>query len=225
LLVRFPAFSFGGRERSILQGIEDHLSLVKTCVTTFESLVEAVASEDATVTSLNERVFELQTEADQMKRDIESKIAEGAFFGGVREDMLGLIGEINSIAKSAKDSTRLLVVGTQGDSSGDGILKDEHMSKFLATLLESLTALQAVVGALQTNRKAVVSGVHAVQECEERADLEKAALLAELFKFPRTLDPVLTIQLRDFILAADDIADNAENASDVLLVLVAKGYG
>jgi len=224
-LIRFPSFSLGERERSILRGIEEHLALVKSSVTAFEKVVEAVASGDPEVVSLNERVFELQTRADQMKRELEAKIAEGAFFGGVREDILGLIGEINLIAKSAKDSTRLLVIGTRGDSSGVGILKSEHMTKFLAILLESLTALQTLVKALQEDRKAVVAQVHAVQECEERADLEKAALLTELFNFPRATDPVLTIELRDFIFAADNIADNAEDASDVVFVLVAKGYG
>jgi len=36
---------------------------------------------------------------------------------------------------------------------------------------------------------------------------------------------VTVIQLRDFIFVSDDIADNAEDASDVILVLIAKGYG
>jgi hypothetical protein len=40
-----------------------------------------------------------------------------------------------------------------------------------------------------------------------------------------TTDAVSVIGLRDFLFASDDIADNAENASDVVLVLVAKGYG
>jgi uncharacterized protein Yka (UPF0111/DUF47 family) len=39
------------------------------------------------------------------------------------------------------------------------------------------------------------------------------------------MDPVSIIELRDFIFASDEIADNSERASDVVLVLVAKGYG
>jgi len=37
--------------------------------------------------------------------------------------------------------------------------------------------------------------------------------------------PVLsTIQLRDFIFQADNVADYAEDAGDILYILVAKGY-
>jgi uncharacterized protein Yka (UPF0111/DUF47 family) len=70
-----------------------------------------------------------------------------------------------------------------------------------------------------------VSRVHRVEEFEELADTMKDALLRELFRYPRIGDTLAIIQLRDFLFAADDVADNAEDASDVILVLVAKGYG
>jgi uncharacterized protein Yka (UPF0111/DUF47 family) len=143
----------------------------------------------------------------------------------VREDILNLLAEIGTVAQAAKDAARLLTLGTTGDPAGLLILKNEHMAKFLANLMASLTALEGLVKALQTDKKGVVSGARVVEDYEEAADTEKSALLAELFKFPRTIDPVDIIQLRDFIFAADDIADNSVNASDVLIVLVAKGYG
>jgi predicted phosphate transport protein (TIGR00153 family) len=208
-----------------MQGVEDHIRVVKGCVAAFENLVSAVATSDPSVQSLKDQVFQLESQAEQMRRDLDSRIAEGAFFGGVREDILNLLGEIGTVAQAAKDASRLLTLGTAGDGSGLEILKGEHMAKFLADLMASLASLEGLVKALETNKKGVVKGARVVEEYEEAADTEKAALLAELFKFPRTIDPVAIIQLRDFIFAADNIADNSVNASDVLIVLVAKGYG
>lgn len=223
--MHFPSFSSGGREKSIMRGIEEHVVKVKECVATFEDLVSAAANGDPSAQSLMEKVFKLESEADQMQRELEARIAEGAFFGGVREDILSLIEQVDSVADAAKDSARLLMMGTDGDPSGLAILRNEHMSRFLANLMSALTSLEELVKTIQINRKEIMKGVRMVEEYEEAADTEKAALLAELFRFPRTIDAVTIIQLRDFIFAADDIADNSENASDVLIVLVAKGYG
>lgn len=206
-------------------GVEKHIQIVKDCVATFEELVAAAGKGDPSIFDLRDKVFDLENQADQVRRDLEEGIAEGAFFGGVREDILNLIGEIDSIANAAKDSARLLTLCTTGDSSIQAILNDPHMAKFLADLTSALTSMEALVLALKTSKKGIVAGAKKVEDFEEAADAEKGALLAELFKVPRTMDPVTVIQLRDFIFSADDIADNSVSASDVIIVLVAKGYG
>jgi predicted phosphate transport protein (TIGR00153 family) len=208
-----------------MEEVEDDIGVVKKCVAEFESLVSAVATADPSATGLRDEVFDLETQVEQMRRDIDARIAEGAFFGGVREDIINLLGEIGAVAQAAKDAARLLMMGTTGDPSGLKILRNEHMAKFLANQTAALTTLEGLVKALEKSKKGVVDGARVVEEYEEAADTEKAALLSELFRFPRTIDPVAIIQLRDFIFAADNIADYSVDASDVLIVLVAKGYG
>ncbi|MDA4121625.1 MAG: DUF47 family protein [Thaumarchaeota archaeon] len=222
--MHFPSFSLGGRERSIMEGIESQIAIVKECVATFRELVSAVSDADPSAFALKDKIFNLESKAQDMARGTELKIAEGAFFGGVREDILNLVGEIDTIARAAKDAARLLLLGTDG-AVGPDILRNDHMAKFLNYLASSLDSLEQAVKSLQTNRKAVVIQAQQVDKLEEEADTEKAALLEVLLKPPHTLDPVTTIQLRDFIFAADNIADYSVNASDVLIVLVAKGYG
>jgi predicted phosphate transport protein (TIGR00153 family) len=207
-----------------MEGIESQVAVVEECVATFRGLVSAVSNADPTAFALRDKVFQLESMAQDMGRSSELKIAEGAFFGGVREDILNLIGEIDTIARATKDAARLLVFGTEGEACPD-ILKNDHMPKFLDYLASSLASLGQAVKSLQTDRKSVVIQAQNVDKLEEEADAEKAALLEALLKPPRTLDPVTTIQLRDFIFAADNIADYSVNASDVLIVLVAKGYG
>lgn len=223
-MARFPSFSLGGREREIVQGIEDHLSLVRDCVLAYQKMVSAYAAGNRAA-ELLDPVFALEGRAKTMRRDLSRKIAEGAFFGGIREDILSLIQTDDHIADSAKDAARLLAIGAEEDSLITGFLSSEHMAGFQRNLLSAVNALGVLIEALQVDEKAILSKVSAVEDFEEAADTEKDHLLRQLFGSPRTLDPVSIIQLRDFLFASDDIADNAEKASDVVLVLVAKGYG
>ena len=149
---------------------------------------------------------------------------EGAFFGGIREDILNLIDRIDDIADSAKDASRMLMINPDGDQASLEMLKGDHMSVFLEKLMAAVDSLESLVGALQTDKKTLLSRVNAVREYEKAADTEKDQLLRALFKLPRT-DPVAIIQVRDFLDVADDIADNSVRASGVIAMLVAKGYG
>jgi uncharacterized protein Yka (UPF0111/DUF47 family) len=99
------------------------------------------------------------------------------------------------------------------------------MRRFVTDLRSSVDALETLIASLGRGKKEILSKVHTVEEFEEQADSDKDALLKELFDKASSMNPVSVIQLRDFIFVADNIADNAEDASDATLVLVAKGYG
>ena len=222
---RFPSFSLGGRERSILGDVDQHLAMVKECVVAYQRLVSACAAGERPVKGLLGTVFELEARAKEKRRDISGKIAEGAFFGGVREDILNLMQTNDRIADKAKDASRLIAITADGNAASLEFLRSEHMTEFQKNLLAAVTALESLIQALQDDKHTVLSKVRAVEDFEEAADTEKDYLLRELLNRPRTLDPVSIIEMRDFIFLSDDIADNAENSSDLVLVLVAKGYG
>jgi predicted phosphate transport protein (TIGR00153 family) len=224
-LARFPSFSLGGREREILQGVEQHLAVVRDCVVSYQKMVSAYAAEAPTSQELLDEVFSLEAKAKEMRKDLSGRIAEGAFFGGVREDILNLISADYQIADRAKDAARLLSIGAEENPKFLEILNSEHMETFQKNLLSAVTALQALIQTFHQNKEAILAKVGAVEDFEEAADTEKNHLLRQLFGGPITTDAVSIIGLRDFLFASDDIADNAEDASDVVFVLVAKGYG
>lgn len=225
-MVSLPRLPFGRKEDAILRGIQEHLALVHSTTRLLFDLIDAVSARDERRASeIVEAVLEGESKADGLQRSLSLRIAEGAFFGGVREDILNLIEKIDNIADSAKDASRLLNITGARSPEGLKILRSENMKAFTGDLDAAITALAALVEAFHVNKKAVLSQVHTVEEHEEAADTHKDALLKELFGDRDRVDPVTMIQLRDFIFEADDIADNAEDASDVIIVLVAKGYG
>jgi predicted phosphate transport protein (TIGR00153 family) len=225
-LVDLGFLSLNKRERMIFDGILLLLETVTKTVDSFEASVSAFAQGDSqSAEELVTKVFEGETKADADHRGLDIKIAEGAFFGGVREDMLNLLEKIDEIADSAKDATRFLSSDSHLATEARETLGSPEMKSFIAALKASVVALTSLVQALDQGKKEALSKVHAVEVFEEEADSHKDLLLKSLFSSNLSMSPVAVIQLRDFIFVADDIADNAEDASDVILVLIAKGYG
>lgn len=211
---------FAKKEKEILQGIELHVSKVEEAVNYLTELVKG-GDENRIV----EKVLVAETEADEIHRQLSLKIAEGAFFGGIREDILNLMEEIDNIADSAKDSARFIHMRGQMSKQALDFLSSETMSSFVEELKESVKSLSELIRSLEVSKREALSKIHKVEENEERADTLKDMLFRQLFSISSAMDPLTVIQLRDFIFSSDNIADSAEDASDVILVMIAKGYG
>lgn len=225
-MVDFGFLSIGKKERAVLDGAENHLKVVLSTVDAFMRLVDSVARKDDSSANLAfTEVLKQETEADTLQRDLSLKIAEGAFFGGVREDMLTLLEKIDNIADSAKDASRLLVLQGGLDAGAIRILGSASMRAFVSNVRSAVEALGSLLSSFRAGKKAALPKVQVVEEMEEAADSSKDNLLKELFGGAASMDPLSIIQMRDFIFVTDDIADNAEDASDEVLVLLAKGYG
>jgi predicted phosphate transport protein (TIGR00153 family) len=217
--------SVNRRERAIFEGVLRLLDTVARTVDSFEASVSAFTSGDPNSAEMVMRVFDGETEADTIHRELGTKIAEGAFFGGVREDILNLLEKIDDIADSAKDAARFLSQDSRLTVEAKDTLGSPAMKSFLAALKSSVAALTTLVKALEQGKREALAKVSSIEDYEEKADTHKDVLLKSLFSSNKSMDPVTVIQMRDFIFVADNIADNAEDASDVILVLIAKGYG
>ncbi|HKT21435.1 MAG TPA: DUF47 family protein [Nitrososphaerales archaeon] len=217
--------SIGKKEKSIFDGILRLIDTVSEGVDAFEASVLAFAKGDADAQETVKKVFDAETKADGIHKELSLKVAEGAFFGGVREDILNLMERIDDIADSAKDAARFLSEDSRLGDEAKSVLASENMKLFLADVRAAVAALKDLVKALKVGRKQALGVIERVEYFEEEADSHKDALLKELFGQAATMNSVHVIQLRDFTFIADDIADNSEDASDVIMVLLAKGYG
>ena len=62
------------------------------------------------------------------------------------------------------------------------------------------------------------------EQSEEEADTIRYGILDNLLKNEIGGDVLDIIMIKDFLNTADDVSDNAEDGSDILQILVAKGY-
>jgi uncharacterized protein len=226
-LVRLPGVAFGGKEGTILRKMVDDVLLVMKTERGLSDLVSAVAEGDmAACAARRASIFDLESRAAVLHRELSAQIAEGAFFGGVREDILNLVGLMYDIADKAKDAARLITLARVTDSRAIEVLRSDDMKQFLRSLDMAVVSLQGLIEAFAISRKAVLERVHVVEDYEEAADTFKNNMLMAIFDTTHGgIDPVTLMLVRDFLFCADDVADRAEDASDVALVLVAKGYG
>jgi predicted phosphate transport protein (TIGR00153 family) len=224
--MKLPFPSFAAKEGAILRGVSEGYSIVHQVVLDFRGLLGSVAAHDPTsASSYFHKVLEGEKKADDFFRRLSIEIAEGAFFGGVREDMLTLIEKVDNVADSAKGASRLLEAGETFDEYAFALLASREMTSFADCIVGTVEALGELLKAFGKGRKEMLAKIPAVEQKEEEADALKDELARLLFSGGGRPDPITVIQLRDFLLVSDDIADNAEDASDVVLVLVAKGYG
>jgi len=224
--LKFTLPSFGGREKIILKSLYEDFSIVQQAVTDFGSVVSAVAAGDVQGTNSGfQKVLEDEKNADDFHRRLGGMIAEGAFFGGIREDMLNLLEKIDNIADSAKGAARLIAAEETLDEFAVKLLGSESMKGFVGSIAATVDALGSALEAFSVRRSEILSRVTRIEEFEEAADAKKDEVAKALFSKESRPDAVTVVQMRDFLLVADNIADNAEDASDVILILVAKGYG
>ncbi|MHB8566338.1 MAG: DUF47 domain-containing protein [Nitrososphaerales archaeon] len=171
----------------------------------------------------SEIIGELETKADGAHQRLVESICTGSFFGGIREDFLTLVEEIDNIADAAKDSSRIFGQRHIPLDTLDYLFRKD-VAAFIEECIDTTEVFKQAIVALGKNKAEVLELANEVEKCEEKADSTRGSILENLLKNDVSADPLDIMLLKDFLNIADDIADYSEDGSDVLLILIAKGY-
>jgi len=215
----------GTKERRVLDLISDHFGVVVRTVQQLKPILEAAKVGDwKSVEETADKISELETLADGLHRDAVVAVSQGAFFSGTREDFLELMEKNDEVADAAQNAARIL-----GEYPIEGraflVLFDETgatLDDMFTKLLTEVHLLEESIRALETDAEIAVSKALLVERAEEEGDEVKNRLIKSIFRRKSELDVLTVLQLRDFVLKLDDIADAAEDASDLVISLVAK---
>lgn len=188
---------------SLVQDLKDHNS-------------DGVAGEYA-------EIYNLEQQAHNVRRSLVRTLCSGSFFGGIREDLLTLCGLIDSIAHASKHSAMIFHDIMLPPEVIDYFFQEDVCS-FISTCIEAAQLLKEAINALEKNRDEILSLTEKVDQKEADADAIQHSIVQHLYKNEINTKSLDIIILKDFLHLADDIADDSEHASDVLQILVAKGY-
>ena len=168
---------------------------------------------------------DMETKADAMHQSAIETISRGSFFGGIREDFLGLLEDIDNIADAAKDSSRIFSQREIPFQAIDYLFKRD-VRAFVEDLISAAEELMIAVSALSEKdaKTKIIELAAQVERREEKADDARISILDNLLKNEVHADALDVILLKQFLEVADDVADSSEDGSDELLVLVSKGY-
>jgi predicted phosphate transport protein (TIGR00153 family) len=215
----------GRKERRVLDLISDHYDVVVRTVEQLQSVVDSAKAGDwKSVEDRTDKISELETLADGLHRDGVVALSQGAFFSGTREDFLQLMEKNDEVADAAQNAARILAE-TPIDHESFKVLYGKPtatIDDLFARLLSAVRLVKESISALETDAEVAVNKSLLVERAEEEADEIKNRLMKHIFVHKSDLQVLTLLQLRDFVLKLDEVADAAEDSSDLVISLVAK---
>jgi len=198
--------------------------MVQRCAKELKNMISSVEQMNwALVKSQAEIVSRYESIADDLHRQAVVQIAQGAFFAGMREDFLDLIEKVDEIADASQDAARVMSEAPIERLVLDFLYEgDSTLHRFVHGIDTSITTLAQSIESLRTDADTAVKKALEVERVEEAVDQIKADLISKLSTHRREIDVLAYLQVKELIFRLDEIADAAENCSDLVITIVVK---
>ena len=213
-----PNLSLFGRTKQLELQIDSFFDKVSEAAVVFRLGVRVYLKEGYTeefVTRLD-RVVELESEADVLRRDIEKHLYSNTLIPDSRGDVLGLIETMDQLLSEFEDTLWAFSIEKPmiPEELGSGYRKLTNM------VIKSVDELALSGRAFFRSPHDVPAYNHKVILYEKEAD--KISLNLKTAIFDSSLDLSFKIQLREFADRIDGIADLAEDVADRLAIYAIK---
>jgi len=212
---------FGGKENNVFKAIDEHLDAVGFTIKKLCELMETYLAGDIEKAEvLMKEVEDQERVADELRREIEAMLYQGAFLPVNRGDYARLSELIDSVADAAESAAHALILAKPKIPSD---LKKEILD-LLNTSLETYKLVEKSVKMLNTNVDGAIEYAKKTELAEEDADKIEYALLRKVFESER-ITTFAKLIWNQVVTKIGDIADRAEDASDQVLLIALKRRG
>ena len=205
-----------------------HTKKVHQCVEVIRPLMEALVNEDyEEIRRLQDRVSRLEYEADTIKHNVRDHLPRRYFMPVDRVDLEKFISSQDNIADKAQD---FAVILTLRKTKLHPFIMDkffefvEQIFQVTATLLTAAVELNNLAEASFSGAEAkvVLNLIKGLGEEEWKADRMARSLSKDVYSLEKELDPITIIFYEKMILTLGAIANEAENAGDMLRLMILK---
>jgi len=208
-------------ENRILELVLIHAHLCRKCV---EALHRAICSLKTYTADEFENdikiVHRSEEEADETRRKIVEEIAKGIVPPLSREDFIRLVERMDMIADWSRDAARLLGIKSVRD-----VFKNGEFSKVLCEMASKICLCveltEKAIKEAMDNFSESLKLLHRVEEIEEHVDSLYVKSLAILCSM-RTSKPEYSLIAERLVETLENICDAAEDAGDVLKVIIVR---
>jgi predicted phosphate transport protein (TIGR00153 family) len=213
---------------SLFGPLVEHTKKVHECVEMIRPLMEALVNEDYDeIRRLQDRISKLEYEADTIKHNVRDHLPRRYFMPVDRVDLAGFISSQDNIADKTEDFAVILTLRKTK-------LHPDVMDKFFdfvdqifqvtGTLLTAAIELNNLAEASFSGAEAkvVLSLLKGLNEEEWKADRMARSLSKDVYNLEKQLDPITIIFYEKMILTLGAIANEAENAGDMLRTMILK---
>jgi len=207
---------FGKKEERIIELIKNHLDLVERTIESLRDYLNMYFSDGEKATVIYGRIQTLESDADRVRRKVETDMYSGAFLPNFRGDLLGLIESVDKIANKAEFVADLMELQHPviPDELKDGILRQIDLS------LETFRMLKRSIEFLFEDLQKAGEYVILTEKREHEEDEVERGNIKKLFELD--IERCAKLEIKEIIRSIGDIADRAEDSSDRVEIIILK---
>ncbi|WP_367606346.1 TIGR00153 family protein [Legionella sp. W05-934-2] len=213
---------------SPIKPLEHHMQRVHQCAEQLYPFFEAVLRKDwETAAKIQEKINQLEQEADSIKRDLRLHLPTGLFLPVSRTDLLELLTAQDKIANKAQHIAGLTLARKM-------VIPESIQEDFMPFLGRCIDASKQACKAINELDELLETGfrgrevtivedmITELQQIEKESDVKLASIRHQIFEMENSLSPVDIIFLYKMLEWIDDLADRAQTVGGRLQILIAR---
>lgn len=214
--------------RSPIRPLQEHMAVVHKCVTKLQPFFDAVIAKNWNdAEKIQQEASDLESKADEIKRDLRLHLPKGLFMAVSRLDTLELLSRQDQLANLAEDISGL-VVGRKMELPKT--IQQDYLHFLQRCVDASYQACKAIkeldklfeVGFSGKEVEIVEEMIEVLYKIEGDTDQIQINIRRELFKIENELSPIHVIFLYKIIEWTGDLANRAQHVGDSLQMLLTK---
>ncbi|MDH3667166.1 MAG: TIGR00153 family protein [Paracoccaceae bacterium] len=214
--------------KSPFKPMQEHMRTVKKCAAQVTKLFEALCEGDQEkIGAIKDRIFELESEADDIKNELRAHLPKSLFMPVDRRDLLELLDLQDSIADTAQDIAGLLFERKMEVLDG----MEQPLMNLVRRCVEACNQASRIIECLDElvetgfrgrDSDTVIEMVEQLNKIESDTDQMGIELARSLFIHEDQMKPVSVVFWYDLITMIGDLADYAEKVGNRLRLLLAR---
>ncbi len=209
---------FFKKETKVQELIQKHVQVVGEAVNSWKEAFSCYLEDNKEdFQAKTSATIELESKADDVRREAQLILYEGAYLPVFREDLLDLLELTDNVADDAERGVDFLKI------ENPVILPSwsEEIKRIVEKSQQAFIFFQEAFAMLSKERSTALSSTHKVQRAEKEVDSLQDDLMEKIFQSQLSLAHKL--QIRDLILTIGHVSDSSENAADKVALMAIKG--
>ena len=209
---------FGSKkEKKVQDFIKQHYDKVNECLLEFKKTVSDYISGGKDYDDLSYTTHIKEHEADEIRRQIQVQINEGAFLPFYRSDFIELSEKLDKVAGKAKSVTQYISI--EKPAIPQNIYS--NLMNLCSAVLACYGALEGVITSVLDDKNAVFENSKKVSAHEQEVDSMQFHTLRLIFE-NSGLELAHKRQLKEMVLDIAEISDIIEDVADMCTLIVTK---
>jgi hypothetical protein len=207
----------GRKEQEIIEHFKKHIKAVEETLDSLEQLLETYKKGDSDdLEKVNDIIHERESEADKIRRSMETEMYRGAFLSNFRGDFLGLVENFDRIANRAEGIADHIILTKI-------VIPDEIINDLIDQFKMSLKTYRSLKDGAEMLFEDLEQAAELVLRTE-KLEHDEDSFERNLIKKVYSMDLELAHknQLRELVMSIGDIADLSEDCSDRIEIVVLK---